>query len=98
MIFKLRPSRDLYRWRYRFALWPKRVGERKVLFEWYAWRYLPKSEGFDIVSMMFQTISQEFVLKSGYAAVKVTTISVYSFGLLASSHWERPKPYLVEAA
>lgn len=38
------PEKDHYRWRIKFALWPRRVGSRRVWLCQYAYRYLTTEE------------------------------------------------------
>lgn len=77
---------DPYRWHYRFAVFPKRIGNCRVWFERYAWReIIPPSNA--VVSANFQTREwREYCTRGGYGAILELTYYLSSmFG--PSKRW-----------
>lgn len=100
----IRAERDYYRWRRRFALWPRKIGKQWIWLEWFAWRPL---KTVDVAAILNEQCLlgplrpswwTEFTIKrSGYTAWRE---SIMPMAMCAPCHiWHRPrtKPELVQA-
>lgn len=91
-----RKKPDVYRWHKRFALFPKRIGDRWIWLEKYAWRRMEKEEHTDPastkISFRFYSFWEEFALVDGYTA-HLETSGSFGHGF-STSDWHKLKPRL----
>lgn len=87
------PQRDPDRWRRRYALRPRRIGEHWVWLEWFAWRPMSNKE-IPPAMLRDMTLWREYNLKRiGYTVWREEVIPV-SVG--PSIHvWHRPQPQVL---
>lgn len=89
------PFSDYYRWRHRFALLPKRIGERRIWLEQYAFRYLHAdeytvgAEWWRIPTLLPGVFTEwrEYALRDGYMVWRKRRYC----GSIYSTSWYRPK-------
>lgn len=88
-----RPEKDHYRWRYCFALFPHRIGGRRVWLGKYAWRYLPPDQTPKVICLPGERVWwEEHVALDGFAKLKRTA---HFLSLPVSSvSWYDKKPNL----
>lgn len=79
-------NKDENRWRYRFALFPMTIGDRRVWLSRYAWRPLPE---FTVYGHRFRQTFQEWSLPDGYTIIR----EIFSvLGGRTLKTWVRDKP------
>lgn len=71
--------KDSYRWRRRFALWPTRVGNRRIWLGEYAWRPLKKAERPHYPLRVATWGWRAYALPDGYACWRLEVWPVYSW-------------------
>lgn len=98
MIFDIAdPTVKAARWRKRFAFLPKRIGDRRIWLERYAWRELNDDEIGRFPRPIFSTMSyrehREYVIKcDGYCAWRIRDHCMMAPMPLWSTEWKRPQP------
>ena len=101
-------KRDPFRWRKCFALFPKRIDERWIWLERYAWRPLTEEEtpsedtiirseyGSITLPAVFGCSWEEHTLRDGYTRWRKSRYTGLSSPLFSGyvHSWHRPKPKL----
>ena len=96
----IRKERDVYRWRRRFALFPRKIGTQWIWLERYAWRYLTTEDVLPLLKKLYlvgplriSTWSEFTIKEPGYTVWRETVYPMLAM-CPPSHYWHTPLPRL----